>query len=324
MSTERTPTAKAFLDRLHGELVSELYRDEPIAAAERQMPPSSRQAGLEAAAASDGGPPPARSSRGGWGRVRRRRVLLPSLATLVVAALVAAAAIAASTVTGTPPASAQARVAAAVTRITQEGYRVRARVSASKEGWQVSVSDGVFDPANGAVRMVVVTPDKGHVTIHVGDVVYVQIVGRQPGMPPSARWFVRGTRHPKESDVSKLADFGKVALQNPQQALGWARSAGDVRELGSVAGDGWSGRRYAFTLTERFWRVAGTVDVDAAGRVHRLEFTSRAWDTAHGIAGTMHGLLEFRDFGTRERVTIPPADQVFQIKIPEPRKLTRR
>lgn len=305
MSAGHTPTAKAFLDRLHGELVSELYRDGPIAAA-------------------DGRPPPVRPSREGWRRARRRRVLLPSLATLVVAGLLAAAAIATSTVTGTAPASAQARVAAAVTRTTQEGYRVRARLSGSKEGWRVNVSDGVFDPASGAVRMVVVTPDKGHVTIHVGDVVYVQIVGRQRGVPPSARWLLRGGGTPKGSGSFKLADFGRVALQNPQQLLGWARSAGDVRELGPVAGDGWSGRRYAFTLTERLSRVTGTVDVDTAGRVHRLEFTSRAWDTAHGVAGTIHGVLEFRDFGTRERVTIPPANQVFDVNIPEPKESRRR
>jgi hypothetical protein len=28
---------------------------------------------------------------------------------------------------------------------------------------------------------------------------------------------VRGTRYAKESDLSKLADFGKVALRNPFQ-----------------------------------------------------------------------------------------------------------
>lgn len=323
MTTGRTPTAKAFLDRLHGELVNQLYDDEPMAAVQRHTPPSPQHARPEAAAATDGGPPPPRP-RQGWRGTRRRRVLLPSLATLVVAGLIAAAAITASTVTGTPPASAQARVAAAVTRITQEGYRVRATVSASKEGWQVSVSDGVFDPATRAVRMVVVTPDKGHVTIHTDDVVYVQIVGRQPGIPPSARWFVRGTGSRKGTGISKLADFGKVALQNPQQALGWARSAGDVRELGRAAGSGWSGRRYAFTLTDRLWQVTGTVDVDTTGRVHRLEFTTRAWDMAHGLAGALHGVLEFRDFGTRQRVTIPPANQVFQHKIPEPRKPGRR
>jgi hypothetical protein len=303
MSAEGTPTAKAFLDRLHGELVSELYHDGPTGAAE-------------------GGPPRARPSREGWRRARRRRVLLPSLATLVVAGLLAAAAITASTVTGTAPASAQARVAAAVTRLSQEGYRVRARLSGSKEGWRVNLSDGVFDPTSGAVRMVVISPDKGHVTIHVGGEVYIQIVGRQPGVPPSARWLLRGSQ--KGSGTLKLADFGRVALQNPQQVLGWARSAGDVRELGPVAGDGWSGRRYAFTLTERFSRVTGTVDVDTAGRVHRLEFTSRAWDTAHGVAGTIHGVLEFRDFGTRERVTIPPANQVFDVNIPEPKESRRR
>jgi hypothetical protein len=285
MSAGHTPDAKAFLDRLHGELVSELYRDGPIVAAARQTP----------------SPSP-----------RRRRVLLPSLATLVVAGLLAAAAITASTVTGTAPASAQARVAAAVARTTQEGYRVRAQVSDSRAGRQVSVSDGVFDPVSGAVRMVVVTPEKskGIVTTHVGDVIYVQTVGHESALSPLERWWMRSTSHPK------LADFAGVALQNPRRALDWARSAGDVRDLGRVTGDGWSGRRYAFTLADRLLRVTGTVDVDTGGRVRRLEFTSRSLDTAHLWPGTIHGVLEFRDFGTRERVSIPTKN-VWLVRIPE-------
>jgi len=62
----------------------------------------------------------------------------------------------------------------------------------------------------------------------------------------------------------------------------------------------------AIRPTPRLWRVTGTVDVDTTGRLRRLEFTSRSSDTAHGVAGAVHGVLEFRDFGTRERVTIPP------------------
>jgi hypothetical protein len=63
--------------------------------------------------------------------------------------------------------------------------------------------------------------------------------------------------------------------------------------------------------------VTGTVDVDTDGRVRRLELTSRSTDAANGLAGTVHGELEFRDFGVQARVTAPPAEQVCPMPTPE-------
>jgi hypothetical protein len=256
-------------------------------------------------------------------RSRRRRALVPSLAT---AGALGVAAVVALTATGAPPARASAKtlVAAAVTRTASDGYRVRVTSSKTPEP-TVGTTVGVFDPARRTGRMVAVAPDKGHVTIFIGDEVYVQIpaglVGHQPGVPRHARWLLRTTGYPEDAGISKLAGFGGVALQNPQQALDWVRSAGDVRKLGRAAGQGWTGVRYAFELTDRRWRVAGSVDVDRDGRVRRLEFTSRAtdrpWAVANGLAATVHGVLEFWDFGAHEPVTAPPADQVYRLPTPE-------
>jgi RNA polymerase sigma-70 factor (sigma-E family) len=190
-----------------------------------------------------------------------------------------------------------------------------------------SVYQGVYDPARRAVRMVVVTPDTGHVTIHLDGQVYVQIpaeqVGRQPGMPKRARWFLRTIGDP-DAGSSALAQFGQRALLSPQQTLELARSAGDVREVGPVSGDGWTGTRFAFTLTDRYSRLTGSVDVDGAGMVRRLEFTSTSTDTAHGVAGILHWVLTFWDFGIRERVTLPPDSQVYRDPAPDPRELAER
>jgi hypothetical protein len=263
-------------------------------------------------------------------RTRRRRALVPSLVALGAAGVLAAVVVATSTVTATPPASAHERVAAAVTRTALDGYRIRAATSGTKgDRDETTVTQGIYDPAGRAVRMVEVTPDKGHVIIfHLDGRVYVQlpaqVAGRQPGLPERARWFLRTSADPNDAGISELADFGRRALLNPQRALELAQSATDVREVGPVSGDGWAGTRFAFTLTDRQWRVTGSVDIDGDGRVRRLEFISTSTDTAHGVAGTVHWVLTFSDFGIGERVTLPPDSQVYRDPAPDPEKLAER
>jgi hypothetical protein len=280
-------------------------------------------------AASEDEPPTTDLLRKVRHRARRRRALVPSLAALSAVGVLAVAAVATSTVTAPPPASAQERVAAAVTRTAQDGYRIRAATSGTKgDRDQTTVSQGVYDPAGRAVRMVEVMPDTGHVIIfHVDGRVYVHLpaeAGRQPGVPERARWFLRTTGGPDGADTSDLSDFGRRALLSPQQALEVPQSATDVREVGPVSGDGWTGTRFAFTLTDRQWRVTGRVDIDGDGRVRRLEFSSTSTDTAHGVAGTIHWVLTFWDFGIRERVTLPPDSQVYRDPAPDPRELAER
>jgi hypothetical protein len=278
------------------------------------------------AAASGDGPPTADLLGKVRRRARRRRILVPSLATAAAAGVLAAAVLAASTVTSTPPARASARelVAAAVTRTAQDGYRVRlTSTKTTSAGTSSGTVTGVFDPASHSGRLDL---GGGLEVRYVDGTVYREIpaerAGGEPGSPEGARWIAQRQGHP--DGISELADFGTRALQDPRQALDWATAAGDVREQGHVAGDGWTGVRYAFTLTDRSWRVTGSVDVDGDGRVRRLELTSRSTDRANGLAGTVHGVLEFSEFGAHEPVTAPPADQVFQVPTGEELKEQRR
>jgi hypothetical protein len=281
------------------------------------------------AAASEDGPSTTDLLRKARHRARRRRVLVPSLAALSAVGVLAVA-VATSTVTTILPASAHERVAAAVTRTTQDGYRIRAVTSGTKgDRDETTVSQGIHDPAGRAVRMVEVTPVTGHVIIfHLDGRVYVQlpagVAGRQPGVPERARWFLRTTADPNDAGISDLADFGRRALLGPQRALDLAQSATGMREVGPVSGDGWAGTRFAFTLTDRLWRVTGRVDVDGDGRVRRLEFGSTSTDTAHGSAGSVHWVLTFSDFGIRERVTLPPDSRVYRDPAPDPGELAER
>ena len=278
------------------------------------------------ASASDDGPPPTDLLHEVHRRVRRRRALVPSLAGLGAVGVLAVAAVAASTVTGTPPASARERVAAAATRTAQDSYRVRLASSKSNGSHTSSgIAVGVFDSTRRTGRLR--GADGGLEVRYVGDVVYRQILARHVGRLPGVSrrgcaWLASRQEGPPEG-ISELAEFGGRALQHPQQALEWVRSAGDVREQGRVSGDGWTGLRYAFELTDRLWRVTGTVDIDTDGRVRRLELTSRSTDRANGLAGTVHGVLEFRDFGVQARITAPPARQVCPMPTPEEIKRER-
>ena len=85
-----------------------------------------------------------------------------------------------------------------------------------------------------------------------------------------------------------------------------------MHEKSRVSGDGWSGCRYSSELTadKRGMRVTGTVDVDRAGRVRRLEVTDRLTASAGRTAGTLRTVMEFRDHGAHETVSAPPASQV--------------
>jgi hypothetical protein len=298
-------------------------------ATDQATDPAGRAIRTLLAAASEDEPPATDLLRKVRHRTRRRRALVPSLAVLGAAGVLAVA-VATSTVTMTPPASAQERVAAAVTLTAQDGYRIRAVTSGTKgDREETTVTQGVYDPAGRAVRMVEATPVKGHVIIfHLDGRVYVQlpagVAGRQPGLPERARWFLRTSADPNDAGISDLADFGRRALLSPQRALELAQSASDVREVGPVSGDGWAGTRFAFTLTDRQWRVTGSVDVDGAGRVRRLEFFSTSTDMAHGLAGSVHWVLTFSDFGIRERVTLPPDSQVYRDPAPNPKELAER
>jgi hypothetical protein len=243
----------------------------------------------------------------------RRRVLVPSLATLTAASVLVAAVLVASVVTGTP--SAQARVAAAAGRTATQGYRVRIVTTSSDKVPASSpatrTSEGVFDPSQRTGRLLL--RGQGLEVRFVGDMVYTELPAR--ARPDGKRWVALRRNFDPEVAVPAFVHLTKLAWQDPQQALARLRSAAAVHEQGRVSGDGWLGRRYAFELTadkdvKRAARVTGTVDVDQAGRVRRLEVTDRLTTNAGRAAGTLRTVMEFRDYGAHETVSAPPAGEV--------------
>jgi hypothetical protein len=259
--------------------------------------------------ATGGGPPETDLLGGVRRRVARRRarrrVLAASLATLSAASAIAVAALLVPVTTGTP--SAQARVAAAAGRTSTEGYRVQivysGGVRRGAEAGKSSRMEGAFDPARRTGRLRL--PAEGLEVRFVGGMVYMELPARQ--RPRGKHWLAQEHRFDPHLDAPALVRLTKLAWQDPQRELARLRSAAAVRELGSVAGDGWSGRRYAFELAAGKdvtpSRVTGTVDVDQAGRVRRLEVGTTP-------AGAVHMVMVFRDFGARETVLAPPAHQV--------------
>jgi hypothetical protein len=220
-------------------------------------------------------------------------VLVPSLATLTAASVLAVAALVASVVTGTP--SAQARVAAAG-RTATDGYRVRIvsttsdKKLASSPATQTSQGSSTrrSGPA-GCCSRVRGWRSASWVTWSTPS------CPQRPGPTASAGWLTSAA-----STLIwpvRVRELTKLAWQDPQQALTRLRSAAAVHEQGRVYGDGWRGRRYAFELTDnkRGMRVTGTVDVDQAGRVRRLELMDRLTTSPGRAAGMLRTVMEFRD-----------------------------
>jgi hypothetical protein len=243
----------------------------------------------------------------------RRRVLVPSLATLTTASVIAAAALVGSVVTDTGTPSAQARVAAAAGRTATEGYRVRTEsvLTRSPSSSITQTTEGAFNPAQRTGRLLI--QGRGLEVRFVGDMVYTEL----PAEDPSGKRWVAAKVIPIRA-MPALVQLTKLAWQDPRQALARLRSVATVHEQGRISGDGWSGRRYSFELTDdkRRQPVTGTVDIDQAGRVRRLEVTSQLRTDTGRMAGTVRTVLEFRDYGAHETVSAPPAGEV--VRAPDP------
>jgi hypothetical protein len=231
---------------------------------------------------------------------RRIRVLVP-IASLGVAAAVAVA-VAVSVVLPVGQSSAQAQVLTAVENTSQESYRIHT-TSGQK------IFDGAFDP----VQQVGVITRDGAETRFVGGKMYSKERGE-------AKWLVSPRAQPELENAPEVVTLVKLAPLDPQAALERLRSATDVRESGSASGQGWTGRRFAFSLEDtsaagaqegakqvqgKNLGATGTVDVDDQGRVRRLEVDFS--DDGHQT------VLEIGDFGTPVTVVAPPADQVEQL-----------
>ncbi|TMR90062.1 hypothetical protein [Nonomuraea basaltis] len=236
-------------------------------------------------------------------RGRPARVLVP-IASLGVAAAVGAIVLA--LVLPASPSSAQAQVAAAVENTSQESYRIHATSGAK-------TFDGAFDPVR---RVGVITRvGDGAETRFIGDLMYIR-------EHREGKWMVSSRSEVELKSVPAVIALVKLAPLDPQEALQRLRSATDVRENGSASGQGWTGRRFAFSLEDvgeydseeaagKSLEATGAVEVDDQGRIRRLEVAFS--DTSQ------RNVMDFDDFGTPVTVTAPPANQVEQ---PSPDKLS--
>ncbi|MGP3962221.1 hypothetical protein ACTWPT_40140 [Nonomuraea sp. 3N208] len=224
-------------------------------------------------------------------RRRLARVLVP-LAALGAAATVAAVAV----VLPATQSTAQAQVVAAVENTSQESYRIHTTAGERE-------FDGAFDPVR---RVGVITRTDGTETRFVGDLVYVRESGE-------TTWMVSPRSDAELEQAPPAVALVKLAPLDPQAALQRLRSATDVRESGTASGQGWTGKRFTFSLEATAGTdlkagasvgATGVVDVDDQGRVRHLEVAFS--DTGHPT------VTDFSDFGTQVSVTAPPADQVQQ------------
>ncbi|MEU6787263.1 hypothetical protein ABZ912_49440 [Nonomuraea angiospora] len=224
-------------------------------------------------------------------RRRRARVLVPAIAGLGVAAVVSTAVL--SLPSNQP--FAQAAMIAAVEATSQSSFRFHETIGNRK--WE-----GAVDP----VRQVGVITNaaEGDETRFVGDKMYSR-------NPEAGTWSAYPRPEVELANASPAVAVIKLGALNPDQALGRLRSATDVKESGPASGTGWTGKRFAFSLSDsvpaasegKDTDLEGVVDVDDQGRVRRLEII---FEDGHRI------VTEFSDFGTPVEVEAPPADQIRQ------------
>jgi hypothetical protein len=248
----------------------------------------------------------------------RLRVALSAAAAAVVAAGVVI------TLTLTPSPSALAQLTSAVSRTAGQSYHFSATttsVTLPRAGTPMTARtnlSGAFDPAR---RIGEETTSTGEQARFIGSYVYLNGHLTLPAgeswlrAPSPTLWVpVTASRQPRLS-----AGLLSVAETGPQNLLALLASASQVTRQGGVSGAGWTGTRYAFSVTVAIGpagsgqpavRAAGIIDVDQLGRVRRL-------DAAYTLPATAPARLErvtvemtFSDFGAPVSVSAPPARDV--------------
>lgn len=235
----------------------------------------------------------------------RYRVLLP-MGTVAAATV---GVLAFTSLTG--PSSARAQALAAVHRIGAQSFRVH--IDTQEDGQAHFYSAGAFDAARG-IGVVRLADGNGEQRFF-GDVVYQEMTGqyqdskgRMHTFPARYRWSKLVIQPPKQLD-GLLYGFSK----NPQRALRQLDRAKEITAAGAASGSGWRGKRYTFTTPKADGvRATGTMDVDSAGEVRRVDITwsYAARNNPAKVAHTIHGLVTFDDFGVGVSVAEPPAAQV--------------
>jgi hypothetical protein len=255
---------------------------------------------LLAAAVADG-PGPTDLLSGVRRAQRRRRVLVPA-----VAGGVAAAAVAAFVSVGGAP-SAQATVTAAAAHTGGQSFRVHITE-------RDRTYDGAFDPAHRTGRLA----SQAGEDRYLGDTVYTRNAWHGKVALPAGKSWISAPRM-SAGDLGRIGtaiEVIKLGSQDPQFVLQRLRSATRVRETGAASGNGWTGHRYSFSISDRrdakggVLTASGTVTVDSHGLVRVLSL-----QTGEGGQkdGRTNAVIEFGDYGVRVDVTPPPAAQVVAV-----------
>jgi hypothetical protein len=262
------------------------------------------------------------------GRSRSRR-LVPALASLATVAVVGAVAVTMAALPRAP--SAQAQVTAAAEHTSGQSFRVQIKSTQQGDGKaSAAVYSGAFDPAR-RIGVLWREDGAGRENRFVGDYVYEKAI---PGdtlrrLPTGKHWISYPRADMESKKLPASASLIKLAPQDPQAALRRLRAATDVRERSTASGPGWTGHRYSFRVDEPLkagkhphpaigLHVTGTVDIDAQGRVRRLDFTFEMDWVVPGkgpakAGGPSHSVMEFSAYGTRVTVVAPPARQVIAL-----------
>ncbi len=247
--------------------------------------------------------------------LRHRRLRKRVLAAAVATAAAAGGTTALLTVSAGHPPTAFATVSSALAKTSADSYSFTLRSTVMFRGIQVrsDVVHGAYDPRRGLGTELLATrtPQGSPVRVQIRFIrryVYVRVA---PGSGFRKPWNESPVPSAGADVMPGYDVYGFATDQpvTPAELSGVLRSAGTLREAGSVSGPGWTGTRYAFTARFPGAResVSGTVDIDRQGRVRRVvTITTRG---AHGRITTDRDLT-FGNFGAPMSVTVPPASQV--------------
>lgn len=309
------------------------------------MPDTEQEVRALFAAAAGDAPPGIDLLRGVRARRAAHRHRLRITLSAAAAAVTAAAIVV--TLTLVRPPSALAQLTSAVSRMAGQSYHfsgTKTRVPLPGSGASMTLRagfSGAFDPAREIGEETIST---GEQVRFIGGYVYVKPGGPaagQPKLPDGASWL-KLPRPPLWAPVTPgrplriTAGMLSVAETSPQNLFALLKSVSQVSRQGSTSGPGWTGTRYAFSVSITFGppgrggptvNAAGTVDVDQQGRVRHLDAAYTLPALMPAARGRVTVEMTFSDFGAAVSVSAPPARDVFAppaISAPVPPGPSRR
>jgi hypothetical protein len=260
-----------------------------------------------------------------YARRRRTRALLSAGAIAAAATGTAAAVLLSVTVAGAPPAL--AAVTGALSRAAAESYHMDLMVTERNTG------PGGADPPLHITGDLDLerslgkeTMSNGWRTLIVGGNAYTYLPPAQARKAYQKKpwgvdsvWMAQQLDSPYPSTGAQLAwDFDSEWPFRPQALLAVLKTGTKVLDQGPVAGPGWTGTRYKFSLSHPAGTggtvdsITCTVDTDSHGHIRSLVQTTAFVSGKPGTPGediyTAH--FTFSHFGIRFSVTPPPASQV--------------